>query len=221
VLTRSRSGSNLLLSYLNSHPNVLIEGEIFGRLRGRNPLRKLKIAFGNQPRWVRAKGFKIFHYHPLDCTSDSLWNELEATKALRVIHLRRDNVLRTLLSRKVAEVDKVWLASARDAIPSVPREKVVFTVPELESGFVQTKAWESAAAKRFQRHSALHVTYEDLVEEPVAVIRRILAFLDLDYHEPRTELRKLNPGHLPDLIENYQELRQAFVGTPWLRFSED
>ncbi len=222
VLTRSRSGSNLLLSYLNSHPNVLVDGEIFGRLRGRDPIKRLKKkAFGRQPRRVKAKGFKIFYYHPLDQTSEILWNELVAMKSLRVIHLKRSNVLRTLLSRKVAESDKVWLATAANATPATPRAKVTFTVSELESGFVQTKDWENVAAKRFQNHSGLVVTYEDLVGHPVETFRKLLTFLGLDYYEPRTNLQKLNPGRLPDLIENYQELRKAFADTPWCEYFEN
>lgn len=221
VLTRSRSGSNLLLSYLNSHPNVQVEGEIFGRLRGRNPIRRLKIAFGKQPRRVKAKGFKIFHYHPLDQPSASLWNRLTGMQALRVIHLKRENVLRTLVSRKVAEADKVWMATAMEATPGTPRTKVAFTVAELESGFAQTKEWEDIAAKRFESHALLVVTYEGLVGDPRATFRRIVAFLDLAYVEPRTNLQKLNPGRLPDLIENYQELRSAFADTPWLKYFED
>lgn len=221
VLTRSRSGSNLLLSYLNSHPNVQMEPEIFGRTHGRDPLRRLRIAFGKQPRRVKAKGFKIFYYHPLDRPSEGLWKELESMGNLRVIHLRRENVLRTLLSRKVADADRVWMVTAPDAKRDRPGQKVPFTVPELQNGFIQTKEWEDTAAKRFRNHSMLVVTYERLVSDPVATFRKILTFLDLDYCDPHTRLQRQNPGQLSDLIENYQDLRKAFADTPWHAYFED
>jgi hypothetical protein len=67
----------------------------------------------------------------------------------------------------------------------------------------------------------LPVTYEGLVDEPGATFRGITAFLELEYFEPRTNLQKLNPGRLPDLIENYLELRNAFADTSWFRYFED
>jgi LPS sulfotransferase NodH len=221
VLTRSRSGSNLLLSFLNSHPNIHAEPEIFGRTRGRDPLRRLRIALGKQPRRIKAKGFKIFYYHPLDNPSEKLWKTLEAMELLRVIHLRRENVLRTLISRKVAEGDKVWMVTDRDATPAAPRPKLSFTVSELESGFVQTREWEIAGAHRFRSHPLLAVTYESLVSQPDATFARILEFLDLDFHAPQTGLQKQNPGRLCDLMENYEELRDAFAGTPWREYFKD
>ncbi len=36
ILSRTRTGSTMLLSLLNSHPNVYAEGEIFRALNGRN-----------------------------------------------------------------------------------------------------------------------------------------------------------------------------------------
>ena len=40
VLTRSRTGSNLLVSFLNGHPDIFCEGEIFARMAGRDPGRR-------------------------------------------------------------------------------------------------------------------------------------------------------------------------------------
>ncbi|WP_280564143.1 hypothetical protein [Chromohalobacter sp. 48-RD10] len=66
VLTRSRTGSNLLVSLLNSHPNISADGEIFSKLNGRDYKRIISNAFSRQPRYIKAKGFKIFYYHPQD-----------------------------------------------------------------------------------------------------------------------------------------------------------
>ena len=108
VLTRSRTGSNLLLSFLNSHPNIFCESEIFAKLDGANPISRLLAVFAKQPRHIRAKGFKIFYYHPLDAKADELWRVLEQRNEIRVIHLRRENILRTLLSRKIASIRGSW-----------------------------------------------------------------------------------------------------------------
>jgi LPS sulfotransferase NodH len=216
VLTRSRCGSNLLLSYLNSHPHVFVEAEIFWRMNGRDPIARLRRTFGKQPRRVRARGFKIFYYHPLDHAREGLWNELEAMEALRIIHLRRENVLRTLVSRKVAQFDRVWLAEAD--VPSAPKPRVTFTVPELEAGFSQTRDWEESAARRFCNHATIRVTYENLVANPAETMESTLQFLGLGSFRLHTTLRRQNPERLSELIENYQDLRDAFENTPWRRY---
>ncbi len=65
VLSRSRTGSNMLLSFLNSHPNIHAEGEVFNRLNGQNYQEILSRVFADQPPRILAKGFKIFYYHPM------------------------------------------------------------------------------------------------------------------------------------------------------------
>lgn len=221
VLTRSRTGSNLLLSFLNAHRNVYAESEIFARLDGVDPLARLKRAFGRQPRSVKAKGFKIFYYHPLDIRAPTLWSTLEKSESLRVIHLTRENILRTLLSRKIAEAQDVWTGTAYDGAGDVRSKSVRFTRQELEEGFSRTRAWEHAAVERFGDHPFLSVTYENLVRDMSAAFARVLAFLDIPYIEPTTKLQKQNPEKLRDLIANYDEMKDAFAATQWQSFFDE
>lgn len=220
ILTRSRTGSNLLLSFLNAHPEIFTEGEIFARLNGGNPLTRLKSAFGKQPRHIRAKGFKIFYYHPLDGKAEELWNELTARENIRVIHLTRQNILRTLLSRKIAGIQDTWTGTRFDAV-NTESKRVQFTVQELQEGFSQTRAWESAAAARFGSHPVLHVSYEELITDPRETLASLFAFLKVCNEEPRTSLRRQNPENLQALILNYDKLKKAFEATPWEAFFED
>jgi LPS sulfotransferase NodH len=220
ILTRSRTGSTLLRSYLNSHRNIFVEGEIFGRLRGRDPLAQLHAAFGRQPRHIRAKGFKIFYYHPLDARADQLWDRLEALEDIRVIHLTRHNVLRTLLSRKIAGIKRDYVANRFDAIDPESK-RIVLTVPELADGFRQTREWELGAADRFRRHPKLDVTYEELVELPQETYRKVLAFLGQDYRDPRTGMIRQNAESLRYLIRNYDELKAGFAGSPWEHYFDE
>jgi LPS sulfotransferase NodH len=220
ILTRSRTGSNLLVSFLNGHPNIYSEGEIFARMNGQDPVARLDAAFGRQPKHVRAKGFKIFYYHPLDAPGSELWTRLESDFDLRVIHLTRRNILRTLVSRKIAGVQDTWTATRFDA-PQVESRRVGFSVSELEAGFRETRLWEESADKRFATHPLLHISYEDLVGDPGAAYRRLLQFLDASARPPSTGLRRQNPEKLHALVENYDELKRAFAGTRWQDFFDD
>lgn len=220
VLTRSRTGSNLLLSFLNSHPDIFCEGEIFATLGGANPLARLRSVYKKQPRHIQAKGFKIFYYHPLDAKADELWKELELRTEIRVIHLRRENALRTLLSRKIAGMQDTWTATRYDKV-GLETRRVHFTVQELEEGLRQTQQWEAHADVQFQAHPMLRLSYEELVNDPRGNYVRLLAFLDAREHAPATNLRRQNPESLKMLISNYGELKAEFSGTQWARHFDE
>ena len=220
VLSRSRTGSNMLLSFLNSHPNVYAGGEIFGRLNGRNHTKILAAAFGKQPRYIKARGFKIFYYHPIDDKKSNIWNDLVNMNDLHVIHLKRRNILRTLLSRKLAETNDVWLTTNSGSKDSVSSKQVFFTVKELTEGFEQTRQWEQNGDDMFRDHNVLSVYYEDLVCDADSNFNKLTDFLGVVYVKPQTNLKRQNPERICDLISNYEELRVAFTGTQWQTFFE-
>lgn len=221
ILSRSRTGSNLLLSLLNSHPNVQAEWEIFARLNGEPHDRRLAQTFGPQPRRIRAKGFKLFYYHPLDDDSGALWRDLVADEALRVIHLKRRNVLRSLISRKIAEQRDAWSANAEKTGETPRRKAVSFTTSELQEGFSQTRAWEHMGDRDFRHHHILSLAYEDMAAQPAAAHDRVQRFLGLPPARLVTDMKKQNPEPLRQLIVNYDELKQAFAGSRWSLFFDE
>ena len=221
VLSRSRTGSKLLISYLKSHPNIFAKGEIFRKLNGRNYEDILAKVFARQWYKTRAKGFKIFYYHPNDDQTPDLWDDLMNMENLHVIHLKRLNVLRTLVSRKIAESQDLWEISDSMVLDSQNNKRVCMTVQELSNGFQRTRTWERTGDEMFGKHPLLTVHYEDLVESPEANFREISDFLGVRYVQPQTSLRKQNPEKLSDLLANYDELKDAFTGTEWQPFFEE
>jgi LPS sulfotransferase NodH len=220
VLTRSRTGSNLLLSFLNSHPSIFCEGEIFAKMNGADPVSRLRRAYGKQPRHIRAKGFKIFYYHPLDADAADFWGELERRTDIRIIHLTRDNMLRTLLSRKIAGVRGSWTGTRFDAADQESK-RITVSAEELADGFKQTREWEQAATARFASHPVLRMSYEDLVRSPQDFHMKLCRFLGVSPGRPSTDLSQQNPESLRELIRNYDDLKAHFAGSPWARFFED
>src|SRR5262245_4120422 len=66
VLAHARTGSNMLLSMLRSHPQVVVSGEVFARVEPDKLHATVERTFGRRvPRRVRATGCKVFYYHPL------------------------------------------------------------------------------------------------------------------------------------------------------------
>lgn len=221
VLTRSRTGSNLLISYLDSHPNIHAEGEIFQRLGGRSNKEILDRIFCSYPESIRAVGFKIFYYHPLDDERKEVWNILRNMRGLNIIHLKRQNVLRTLVSCKIAGEHNVWTSHAETKKLGIPDKQVEFTPNELSKGFRQTLDWEEEYASMFKGMPTLEVMYENLVYGLEAEYRKIMSFLGVPFHFPHSSFERQNPERLQDLIVNYGEMKEKFRDSKWAGFFDE
>ena len=222
VLARSRTGSNMLISFLNSHPNIIANGEIFHTINDKDCLNILEKEFAEQSPHVKAKGFKVFYYHPLDDPKSDLWQHLVNIKNLHIIHLKRRNILRTLISRKIAGNQKIWsVKKASDfLIPSLGNA-IEFNARELEKGFITTREWEKKGDDLFRNHPLLNVFYEDLVKEPEELFKKITRFLGVCYIPPSTDLQKQNSEKTTELLINFDELKSHFANTEWQQFFDE
>jgi LPS sulfotransferase NodH len=221
ILSRSRTGSYMLMSFLNSHPNVRSDGEILHQLNGRDYRAVIAQAYGREPRSVKAKGFKIFYYHPNGSTGKPIWDYLLAMPGLHVIHLKRRNVLRTLISREIAMQEGVWKTRNPGSKDTFRRKQVSFTVDELAEGFARTRRWEQDGDAMFRDHPLLSIHYEDLVADTPTTFRQVTDFLGVPYVEPRTHLVRQNPETVRELVANVDELEAAFRGTEWQSFFDE
>jgi LPS sulfotransferase NodH len=229
ILARSRVGSNLLISYLNSHPNIHALGEMFGNnhketvinYRKANPVKYInELCFREYGSYIKAVGFKIFYYHPVKGESRAIWDELKNMKDLKIIHLKRENILRTHLSRAIAGQTDKWTVTTENNIP-VEKKKVVLSKEECLQAFEQTRNWEKEFDEYFSGHQVINMKYEDLITDNNQELERVTEFLNLPLHKLETTLKKQNPEPLNNLISNYPELKEHFKDTEWKMFFED
>ena len=218
VLTRSRTGSNMLMTFLDAHPNVRAQREIFANLNGRSYQSILDSIYGKYPPGIQAVGFKLFYYHPLDEEAPGLWETILADRAIKIIHLKRRNILRTLVSRKIAGMQDLWVSSKETAVHQQQLRRVSFTVEELASLFAETRGWEEEYDAKFHQHPLITIHYEDLLANPQARFNEVTRFLGVPSHPPKTSLKKQNPEGLSQLISNYDTLKFAFADTEWGHF---
>lgn len=221
VLSHARSGSNFLISLLNSNLTIEAEGEIMVNVGDQDPEESLNRFFTKKrPTYIRARGFKVFYYHPLDFDEDTFWSLLKSIDDLYVIHLKRRNHLRMLTSTKLAKKTGKWASS--DSVQNVdPSEKkITFTMEELIQKFEKVEYWEEKGKTYFSDQKYIAITYEDLVENRNATIEEISAFLGTNFVKSSTTLQKQNPEPLEDLITNYDDLKQQFSGTRWDKYFE-
>jgi LPS sulfotransferase NodH len=238
VLGRSRVGSNLLRGLLNGHPQVAAFGEIFrdvksldwdhlgyfqsralASLAERDPVRLLdRSVFGRYPDSIRAVGFKLFYYHAREGAAASIWPYLRERPRLKVIHLRRENLLQTHVSRKRAALTDQWVN-----VSGQPEQQVVLRLDydECLEDFERTRSWEDDAGRFFEGHPFHDVTYERLAGEPQSEAEAIQQFLGVPVRPLRPSTHRQARQSLSATIANYAELKAQFSGTPWQAFFSD
>jgi LPS sulfotransferase NodH len=217
ILTEARSGSNLLVSLLDSHPNISCHSEVFHRkaVFAKPPLRNVTVAWRDahidetlqtvfsapsRETDIAAAGFKLFYYH-----KPRLLLRLAADSDVRVIVLRRKDKLAQYASRKISLRTGYWRAQvpARDAQRVVvyrPADepepaRVEYRVLEhlghtLFSGFCHFAALRVLA---LYRSPVLLVTYEDLAADRDRELGRVQEFLGVQSTATLTTMQRQNP----------------------------
>ncbi len=132
ILGTGRTGSNMLVSALNTHPNGIVYGEIFNntrynrigfnnknrpyisfrkalKIRVNNPISFLEdYIFRIFPAKTAAVGFKLFYWHCHEDNWRCIWDYMNSMQGLKIIHIKRRNMLKTFLSLKIAQRTKQW-----------------------------------------------------------------------------------------------------------------
>jgi LPS sulfotransferase NodH len=232
ILGRSRTGSNFLRGLLNDHPNIITLGEI---LRNENeidwdsPYYRTNAAIINLYRSdpvgfmenivfrkfrtnISAVGFKLFYYHAQTPPFKDIWKALQADTSIHVLHIKRENILRTHLSRIQAAQSGSWV----DTSGKTKRQRpVMLDYEECLNDFEQTRQWEIKNDQLFTDHPVMQITYEQLSENYVPVIQETQKFLNLPVQPVRPQTYKQSQLSLDQAIVNYWSLKEKFQDTPW------
>ncbi len=207
IIGGQRTGSSLLLWQLRTHPQIELEGEIFRLLKGRSCSEVWDTYFGKKLPWLKYAGFKIFYYHPEDSRDNSVWKRIEEDKSIRIIHITRHNLLRTYVSKLIAEKTGAWNSNQEKGQTGPGDKRVTIDASDCLQVFRQTKKWEEDfGTKKFKEHPYFALTYEQLTGDLQSQMNRILDFLDVSSITVKTNLKKQNPEPLKDLILNYDEI---------------
>lgn len=213
ILSRSRTGSNLLNSFLGGHPNVKVKGEHFGWLKGDSIARRAREVFGRHPSFIKAAGCKVFYYHPHDGDHDAMMEALRQVDGLRVIHLQRRETVRSVLSWFIARDTNQYVARRDEDVVVTDKKRVKVDADEFVDWIRKTRTWEREAPAMFPGKAMMDIYYEDLVADSPTQFRRVLEFLDLPPHQPKTHLKRQNPESVRELIENYAEVEAKLKAT--------
>lgn len=238
VISRGRTGSNLLMSLLDSHPRISIRGSIIGESVMANPSRKDEIVrMGTVPYlkqcfkrtgFESAVGIKILYYqveHVYEKRNDvrglkDLMDFIISHQGIRIIHLKRRNRLETLTSIRVAAFTKKYrLLDGPEK--TVDATRITLSPEESEREFRQIEEWENLYGNALNGHKTLEVYYEDLSQNTATECNRIFDFLGVHSQSVNTHMQKQRRRPLEQVIENYNDLKKYFEGTEYARFFEE
>jgi LPS sulfotransferase NodH len=174
--------------------------------------------FKKYPVKISAVGFKIFYYHAQDDSRKAVWEYLKNNEYLRVIHIKRKNILKTYLSRKRAEMTDDWanISGNKKDYPAV-----FLDYEECLRNFTSTRTWESQYDLFFDNHQKIDLYYENLARDYDREMNRVWELLGVDYEPVKPNTYKQATKPLSIAISNYFELKEKFIGTPWEEFFED
>lgn len=211
IVCQARTGSNLLVSLLNSHPNVSISGEIFDFLNGQSTKDIWNNQFKKYPKKIKVVGFKIFYQHPFDGEKD-VWGIINKDPSILIIHLTRKNTLRSYISLKIAEKTNRWHESINSKdFPS--EKKIKVDIEEYSKYCIKTDNYIKLTQKHFSKsHDFIELSFEELTKDNQKCINKISASLALETFYVSTKMIRQNPEPLNNLIINYNEV-ESFMNS--------
>jgi Sulfotransferase domain len=221
ILSSPRSGTHMLRTSLDAHRNIVCLSEMFNpdytsgnyAFTEDTPEQEIlnRYIFTPQKWRIQAVGFCLHRTHARFGTWPNIWETLAAIPDLRIISLRRRNLLRRYLSFELRPRREVQQASA----------PLVLDRNQLVTDFEFQAAKVAELDRHFHDHPLLTLAYEDLCTNYEPAMRRVQSFLEVPYRRLEPATPKLISQSLPEAIQNYRQLKQEFAETEWAGFFDD
>ena len=236
VLTTQRTGSGFLIGCLGSHPQIESADEILSgdpdvpeevpAPEYRGPFKKVvKLS-----RLVRAGAWRpghrmdqfygggtaqvrVFKAMYNDLANPFALRYLQRQEDIRVLHLRRENLLKVYVSR--------LLMTKREKLHVIEPVKAVQThvdPAEAVAYIDKARALHARFDARFAGHPLLPVCYEEMIDGAQLrpdVAAAVCDFLGVDRFQMKSRQVKINPESLRDMVTNYDELAEAISHTAY------
>jgi len=137
---------------------------------------------------------------------------------IAIIHLTRQNALKMLLSRLMAEKTGDYQTVSNKSA----HRKIILDQQKVLKQLDAIVNEQEKMRRRFPDNPYLEISYEQFFYNYGEESKKIFSFLKLE--NDKTEfpefLKKINPEFLEDLIENYEEIVKTLKGTPYQKFLE-
>ena len=221
LISRSRTGSTWLMTLLRYHENLECEGEIFKHLNGKPCFQIWNNFLRKRPKAIKEAGFKLFYNHPYE-DDQTIWDIIENDKSIKIIHLVRENYLRSHLSEKIGEKTKKWTESIyKPDNLNTDDKKVNLNFETCLEVFERTFNQEARTREKFKDHDFIEVSYEQLLDNEKKHLYKIFEFLGVSNLEIKVANKRQNPEKISNLISNYPEIHEKLSATRWSTFLDE
>ncbi|MEP2024965.1 sulfotransferase domain-containing protein [Reichenbachiella sp.] len=202
ILCDPRTGSTWLHTLLNSSDQILSYGEL---LTERNLTQSLeKTIWHDHHQSIKAIGCKIFYEQLSDPKFKKLLTEISENKSIKIIDLKRENMVECFVSLKIAEKTQSW---SNDAKGTSKVDKLSINIEELEAFIKERKGSRSQVLNLLGDHKKYKTTYEQLVGQTRKELEDLQSFLGVEPMSMFSLLNKQNSASLEDLISNFEEIK--------------
>ena len=236
VLAYQRSGSHLLCQWLDTHPEICMHFELFndkavyanrakgGQSRDKDVIERRNgdlSAFLEDMLDVRrtapgakAVGWKLFPENwniGEPSTTHDLFERVMADPRIRKVVLRRKNLLAACTSAMKASVSGEYIHTNLDHI------RVHIVPHEFEAYARGYDAYYDFLRERLTGQKYVELTYEGLTTDSSGSLRQIHHLLGVggqDMVTVKSNMERQNTVPICDALDNFEELRKAFIGTP-------
>ena len=230
ILGTPRSGSSLLVSYLNSNPEVFFGGEVLSHLDPMGIRRRWvskKAALNHLHHFLNAQnhpvcGAKIFFWH-LEMRKISLKELCEAFPAAKWLILYRKNILDQYLSHKIAFKTGRWIQYRSADHPKLGRIQMKLVLRSA-LGYCNRiwRNYEKTLGIPEIGKRSLWISYEELTNKPQILFdRKIFPFLALDSQRVTARTLKQNIWQVPEILTNYETVKEAIRRTDFTQNYEN
>lgn len=241
IISTQRSGSTLLRTSLDSHPEVRCHGEVFlphyggeqgykdflagkalGRVRNQLHRRSLVFEYLDQlyaDTTYSAIGFKVMYsqlrriprYYPM--ILDYIRKE-----NIGVMHHIRENPIATLISRyRLRETGVAHVRSEKDSRKA--QKKVTVPISRLISDLHEIEKQKALWRKRLEDIVVTEITYEAFVENIQAESGKILEFLGVDSTvNLESPLKRIGAKSFAESVTNFDDMRRVIEGTEYEKY---
>lgn len=223
IFTSGRSGSTLLVDLINSNPNIHCDDELLKR-RVARPLSFIKLY--EQQATQSTYGFKLLSYQLRSVQTGikdkkAFFDQLLQTEGYKLIYLERKNKVKQVLSIIYGFYRGQW----HNKSGKQQQAKQFELTPDVFYKFLDELSILHAFEKEMvAQQPHLYLCYEDHLQNKSlhqSTMQLFADYVGMDTFVPSTQLKKVTPNRLSDMISNKTALIERLYNTPYESYIPD
>lgn len=219
IFFHGRSGSELLVSLLNSHPEIHCDQEIYLHRKALFPKRYLENRAKMSGKNIYGHKAKIVQLDRQYADKDRVKKEFFTD--YKIIHLHRRNYLRQAISGILSHFRQTWHDTKESPLEG---KKFVFNFDKLMNQIQWIEKCKQREKEILEGLDYLYICYEDDLldnSKHQQTLDKIFDYLDVESVPVGTNLFRTTSDQLSDFIENYDEIAEAVKKTKYAKFLDE